>query len=449
MSLLASFIPIATDSEGRNVPDAYLYSYDVGTNTPKDTYSDDGLITPNANPLQSDGAGRFFNVYLGAGGYKLVVRDSNDIVIWTQDDYYQALDGSDLANIDADIAAVEQQNARTGAVYTDSGAADAYVLTEAGPGVTPTAYVTNMMITFQPANANTGASTVNVSSLGSRNLYDESGNALAASFLETSAFYTFIYVSSNFRFFSKSGLVDTGYLASGAVTSAKMGTGAAVGNIVDGTLSLAKIEDGTANELMAFDSSGNATSVVNPMRLLASGDLTATTNLDFVLSTLQTAQSVNNAYLIRLVGVQPGTDDRYLNLQVSSDGGSTYVAGTGYRGAATGADDSTAAVNAYSAGLAALIIAGGTTATEGFSNGAGETGFVEITCLNVNTGTSVRPFFHSRCVYNTANTSITARQEGGGTNTSAADYDAIRLVWQSGDWAAVGKYYIYAIPGAI
>lgn len=439
MSLLTGLYPIATDSEGRTIPKALLYSYDVGTNTPKDTYSDYALTVPNANPLEADGSGWFPDLYLGSGGYKLVLRDASGVVLKTQDNYYQAADSSDIATLEASIATTKQIITKTEAVYTDSGAADAYVLTYAGSGVAPTAYADNMLITFKPANANTGASVINVSTLGSRNLYDESGNALAASFLETSAYYTFIYTSSNFRFFSKSGLVDSGYMA----------VGAAVGNIVDATLPLAKIEDGTAHELMAFDASGVATSVVNPMRLLASGDITAVTNLDFALSTLQTDQSVDNAYLIRLVGVQPAIDDRNLHLTLSSDGGSTFVAGTGYRGAASGIQDSSAGASAFSAGIAFLKISGSDTGTESWSNGAGETGTLEMTCYNVNTGTSIRPSFLANVLYNSANGSIMVRQNAAGTNTTAADYDAIRLSWESGDWAAVGKYYIYAIPGSI
>ena len=58
--------------------------------------------------------------------------------------------------------------AQTAHSYQDSGAADAYVLTRTGLLEQPLSYVKGMGITFTTANANTGASTVNVSGLGTK-----------------------------------------------------------------------------------------------------------------------------------------------------------------------------------------------------------------------------------------------------------------------------------------
>jgi hypothetical protein len=436
MSLLNGLFPIATDNEGRTIPGAFLYSYDVGTNTPKDTYSDSTLLVPNANPLEADGSGWFPNVYLGSGGYKLVLRDADDIVIKTQDNYYQAADATDIANLQASIATVSQEVSQNYAVYTDTGAADAYVLATTGKPVEPTAYVAGMVIEFKPANANTGASTVNVNSLGLRNLYDESGNALASGFLETSAYYQFIYESSNFRFLRKGGLVDSGYIAADAVITTK---------IASKNVTLAKIADGTANKIIAHDSSGVVNEITNPMRLLASGSITAVANLDFVLSTLQTSQAVTNSYLIKLIGFQPASDDVVLWMTLSSDGGSTWAA-TNYRGAVTGLDDSNAVVSNVVAGGTELEILGGSGATEGMSNASNEIGAVDIYLYNVNTGTSLVPIINWRGGFYTANSEVCSAS-GTGSRSTAADYDAVRISWEgSGNFAAVGSYYIYAIP---
>ncbi len=54
--------------------------------------------------------------------------------------------------------------------YSDSGAADAYVLSSVGSLQSPVAYSTNMRIRFVPANTNTGPSTVNVATLGVKNI---------------------------------------------------------------------------------------------------------------------------------------------------------------------------------------------------------------------------------------------------------------------------------------
>jgi len=50
--------------------------------------------------------------------------------------------------------------------YTDSGVADAYVLTSIGSKQSLTAYVDGMAVEFLPGNTNTGASTINVATLG-------------------------------------------------------------------------------------------------------------------------------------------------------------------------------------------------------------------------------------------------------------------------------------------
>jgi hypothetical protein len=53
-----------------------------------------------------------------------------------------------------------------GAFYTDSGAADAYVISTVGSKRAPIAYFDGMAIAFRAGNTNTGASTVNVAGLG-------------------------------------------------------------------------------------------------------------------------------------------------------------------------------------------------------------------------------------------------------------------------------------------
>lgn len=59
--------------------------------------------------------------------------------------------------------------------YSDSGAANAYVLTATGSWQQPTAYTNGMTVEFIGANANTGASTVNVAGLGVKNITTVTG----------------------------------------------------------------------------------------------------------------------------------------------------------------------------------------------------------------------------------------------------------------------------------
>lgn len=52
------------DSDGNPVSGAKLYFYATGTTTPASVYSDSGLVTPLANPVVADAAGRCSAVYL-------------------------------------------------------------------------------------------------------------------------------------------------------------------------------------------------------------------------------------------------------------------------------------------------------------------------------------------------------------------------------------------------
>jgi hypothetical protein len=69
------------------LPGARLHTYVAGTpSTPLATYSDSALTIPNANPIIADAFGLFGPIYLTPGtAYKLVLGDTTDVTIWTQD----------------------------------------------------------------------------------------------------------------------------------------------------------------------------------------------------------------------------------------------------------------------------------------------------------------------------------------------------------------------------
>lgn len=66
-----------------------------------------------------------------------------------------------------------------GNFYTDSGSANAYVLTSIGSKLSPVEYGDGMEIRYLAGNSNTGASTINVAALGVKNLKDMDGGDLA------------------------------------------------------------------------------------------------------------------------------------------------------------------------------------------------------------------------------------------------------------------------------
>ena len=74
-----------SDGNGTPLASAKAYFYVTGTTTPLATYSDAGLTSVNANPVVADSNGRFGDIYLVAGRYKVVLTTSADVAIDTLD----------------------------------------------------------------------------------------------------------------------------------------------------------------------------------------------------------------------------------------------------------------------------------------------------------------------------------------------------------------------------
>lgn len=81
----------------------------------------------------------------------------------------------------------------TGGFFEDTGAADAYVLSPLTDNYSPAAYKEGMVIRFVPDNTNTGATTVNVSTLGVVDIVDAQGSALTGGELIASDTVTLQY----------------------------------------------------------------------------------------------------------------------------------------------------------------------------------------------------------------------------------------------------------------
>jgi hypothetical protein len=84
--LYADQFPQAIDPNGNPISGAKLYFYQTGTSSPKNTYSDAGLTSPNTNPVVADSAGRFGPIYLDQDSdYKVILKDASDVAIGTRD----------------------------------------------------------------------------------------------------------------------------------------------------------------------------------------------------------------------------------------------------------------------------------------------------------------------------------------------------------------------------
>lgn len=73
------------DDSGNPLAGGKVYVYDAGTTTPKSVYSDTALSSGAANPIILDSAGRHDNRYIATGSYKIVVKTSADVTVFTRD----------------------------------------------------------------------------------------------------------------------------------------------------------------------------------------------------------------------------------------------------------------------------------------------------------------------------------------------------------------------------
>lgn len=80
----------AVGSDGLALVGGKLYSYVAGTTTLKTTYTDTTGATANTNPIILDARGEC-DLHFGTGRYKLVLKDSADVTIWTVDNLTSGL----------------------------------------------------------------------------------------------------------------------------------------------------------------------------------------------------------------------------------------------------------------------------------------------------------------------------------------------------------------------
>jgi hypothetical protein len=146
-----------------------LYTYEVGTTTPKAAYSDPDFTVPLTNPVILDANGEE-TIYF-SGAYKMVLDRSDDTNEWTLDNYEISDPTTDM---DYGI---------------DVGAAYAYEVN----GIDASSYSAGLTVKFRAGADNTGASTINVNGLGVKNILNPDGSALAASQINANGVYTIIY----------------------------------------------------------------------------------------------------------------------------------------------------------------------------------------------------------------------------------------------------------------
>jgi hypothetical protein len=164
----------------------------------------------------------------------------------------QTLSGADLFQSSKAVSAY----AAGGDFYTDSGIADAYVLSAVDSKQAPAAYFTGMKVRFETTNATTGAATVNVAGLGVKNIkqFDGTTDPIAGS-IPANIEVTLSYDGTNFTIISVASAAANTGAGSGTVTSVATGEGITGGPIT--TTGTASLDVNGLTENAAIDSAND------------------------------------------------------------------------------------------------------------------------------------------------------------------------------------------------
>lgn len=106
----------AYDANGDPLNAGKVYTYEAGTDTPKDTYTTSAASIAHTNPVVLDAAGRK-EIWLN-GNYKIKVTDANDVEIDTVDNIVGASATGDMNSDVYDAANIQEQLVGLTAVQT-------------------------------------------------------------------------------------------------------------------------------------------------------------------------------------------------------------------------------------------------------------------------------------------------------------------------------------------
>jgi hypothetical protein len=198
-----------------------------------------------------------------------------------------------------------------GQFFTDSGTANAYVLTSISPFKSPVSsgagegYFIGMEIKFRAGNPNTGASTVNLNSAGVKNLKKEDGTTdLDVGDISTTQDSVFRYNGTAFC------------LANGSASTTAKG-------IIEIATDM-EVTTGT-DSLRAIVPSAFAASKFNSINLISTAIAASSSSIDFT-----GLNSNYSKYIIEIQDLIPATNGAVVIGRVSIDNGATYITGSSY-----------------------------------------------------------------------------------------------------------------------
>ena len=106
---MANLMPLPkmrfSDNNGNPLVGGKVFFFEAGTNTPKNTFTDSTGLTPNTNPVILDSRGEA-SIWLGSGYYKVQLKTSTDVVVWTQDKVSNLGDAQNVLFVQAGTGAI-------------------------------------------------------------------------------------------------------------------------------------------------------------------------------------------------------------------------------------------------------------------------------------------------------------------------------------------------------
>lgn len=116
----------AFDANGVPLNGGLLYTYAAGTTTPQATYTDQGGLTPNSNPVVLDPYG-YADVWTNNNNYKAVLKDSSGNTLWTVDNIQSFLTKFNFFQLQVNFQILYQRIVGTAAQVTGGIATDSTI----------------------------------------------------------------------------------------------------------------------------------------------------------------------------------------------------------------------------------------------------------------------------------------------------------------------------------
>lgn len=363
----------ALDGNGDPLPGAKAYFYDTGTTNARTTYQDSGAVTPHADPVVADANGFFPEIFVTGGtAVKCVLKTSADVTVTTQDPCLRI-------NVSSSASAVS---------------------------FTPTAEIaqTNVQDAIEQVQTNLDAgSFTNVTVSGNLTF----GGTALTDITGADTKLVSGTAGSNTDF----GLWNSdGDLVGGSMTYTRGSL------IVGGAAAWGKLAVGTSGQVLTSDGTDVSWSTLSSgLAFLSSVDLASDATADFTLT------AGYDVYVFGLQNVIPSALAANLYLRTSTDGGSTFDSG--------GTDYTTTTDGAAAASAAQFQITG--TQAGGDVNEDGISGTVEVFGPHL----AKRTHVHSVVSYQDGAGAL-QDTEVRGFRASAADVDAIRFLFNTGNLAS-------------